>query len=144
MATTAPDTGVGAVAALTTATFSMSVTNIGEIREVVEMVDVTHLGIVSTSLAQFVAGDNPVAQDIPIAFLFDAEVASPRARANAQDTLTITLPIANTSNTQAMTVVIAGCVKEQTINPQLARNQANSGSMVFSPNGTSLVVTPET
>jgi len=91
-----------------------------------------------------IAGDNPVLQDLPIAFLFDAETASPRARANASDTLTITLPIANTSNTQAMSVVITGVVKEQTLSPQLARNQANAGNMVFAPNGVTVTVTPET
>lgn len=144
MATTSPDTGVGATAALTTATFTASILNVGEVREVVESLDITHLGIASTSNARKFPGDNPDLQDIPIQFIFNSEEAVPRARANQSDTLTITLPSANTSNTTPFSIVLSGFVKEAGIAPALQRNQINQSTLVFTPNGTTVTVTVET
>jgi len=144
MATDNPDTGSGATAALTTATWTGSIENIGAIREAVESLDITHLGIVSTNSARMFPGDNPVLQDIPIVSQFKADEASPRVRANQQDTLTITLPSALAANTTPMSVVMTGFVKENDIAPNLQRNQINKQNMVFTPDGSTLTVVVET
>lgn len=144
MATPAPDTGVGATVALTTATFTASIINVGEVREVVEALDITHLGIASTANARNMPGDNPELQDIPIAFQFDSQEAVPRSRANQQDTLTITLPSADTNNTTPFSIVLSGFVRESPLSPALARNQVNQGSMTFHPDGETVTITVET
>ena len=144
MPTAAYDTGVGATAALSTATFTASIVNVGEVREVVESLDITHLGVASTSNALKFAGDNPDLQDIPIGFFFDSQEAVPRARGNQTDTLTITLPSADTSNTTPFSIVLSGFVKESAVSPALSRNQVNQGQLVFTPNGTTVTITVET
>ncbi len=144
MASAAVDTGVGATVALATSTFTASITNVGEVREIVEALDTTHLGVASTSNATFMAGDNPELQDVPITFLFDSQEAVPRARAVASENLTITLPAADTNNTTVFSLVISGFVRESVIVPTLARNQVNTGTLVFRPDGSTVTVTVET
>ena len=145
MPTPAPDTGVGATVALTTATFTASILNVGELREVVERLDITHLGVASTANARKMPGDNPELGDIPVSFIFDSQEAVPRARANTQDTLTITLPSADTNNTTPFSLVVTGFVAEAVLLPALARNQVNQGTLVFTPDGnTTVTVTVET
>lgn len=144
MPSAAYDTGVGATVALSTATFTASILNVSEIREAVESLDYTHLGVASTSNALKMAGDNPELADVTIGFFFDSQEAVPRARANNTDTLTITLPSADTNNTTPFSIVLSGFVKESAIAPALARNQVNQGTLVFTPNGSTVTVTVET
>lgn len=144
MATDSPDTGAGATVALTTATFTASIINVSELREVVERLDITHLGVASADEALKYPGDNPDLQDITVTYQFKSEESPPRARANVSDTITITLPAANTSNTTPFSVVCSGFVAENTLLPALARNQINQGTLVFTPNGTTVTITAET
>lgn len=145
MPTAFADTGVGATVALTTATFTASILNVSELREAVEALDITHLGIASANNARKMAGDNPEFADLSISFFFDSQVAAPRARANPQDTLTITLPVSDTNNTTPFSIVLSGFVKESVILPALARNQVNMGTLVFTPDAnTTVTITVET
>ncbi len=144
MPTAATDTGVGSTVALTTATFTASIVNTSEIREVVERLDTTHLGLASTANATKMIGDNPELQDVTIDFHFDSQEAVPRVGANATDTLTITLPSADTNNTTPFSIILSGFVAEAVVAPALSRNTVNAGQLVFTPNGSTVTITAET
>jgi len=137
------DTGQGATVALTTSTFTAQIVNVSELKDQVESLDITHLGLASTANALKFPGDCPDLQPITITYFFKNTETPPRTRALAQDTLTVTLPIEVSGNTTNFSIVVTGFIQDNNLMPALARNQINQGTLVFMPDGSTVTITPE-
>ncbi len=133
--------GTGTTAALTTSTYTANLINAGEIREAVEDIDITHLGIAATSNAQSVSGDNPKLQAIPL--VTQAKHTEATVRAGTSDTLTITYPKLVSGSASAKSIVLTGFVMENTIGANAARNEVQQDTLSFMPDGITVTINTE-